>query len=101
EATMTQAKTQDGTVDVSPIQDQKSEPLHPETQEEPLALTGARAPGPYRGLVSIAAAVIIFWGLRSLSFILAPLLMAMVITIAIVPLPGRFMTHGTKSGVAW
>jgi AI-2 transport protein TqsA len=60
----------------------------------------ARMPGLFLGLVSIAAAVIIFWGLRSLSFILAPLLMAMVITIAIVPLPGWFMKKGMKSIMA-
>src|SRR3954452_25463053 len=65
-----------------------------------VARVDARLPGLYRGLVSIAAAVIVFWGVRSLSFILAPLLMAMVITIAIVPLPGRFMKMGMKSGLA-
>ncbi len=51
-------------------------------------------------LIAVAAAVIIFWGLRSLAFILAPLAMAMVITIAILPLPGWFMKKGVKSGLA-
>lgn len=52
------------------------------------------------GLVALAAAVIIFWGLRSLAFILAPLAMAMVITIAILPLPGWFVKKGVKPGLA-
>ena len=51
-------------------------------------------------LVAVAAAVIIFWGLRSLAFILAPLAMAMVITIAILPLPGWFIKKGVKPGLA-
>ena len=68
--------------------------------EELVARVDSRLPGLYRGLVSLAAAVILFWGVRSLSFILAPLLMAMVITIAIVPLPGYFMKRGMKSGMA-
>ena len=52
------------------------------------------------GLVALAAAVIIFWGVRSLAFILAPLAMAMVITIAILPLPGWFIKKGVKPGLA-
>ncbi len=51
-------------------------------------------------LVAVAAAVIIFWGVRSLAFILAPLAMAMVITIAILPLPGWFVKKGAKPGLA-
>jgi predicted PurR-regulated permease PerM len=51
-------------------------------------------------LISVAAAVIIFWGVRSLAFILAPLAMAMVITIAILPLPGWFTKKGVKPGLA-
>ena len=51
-------------------------------------------------LISVAAAVIIFWGVRSLAFILAPLAMAMVITIAILPLPGWFTKKGLKPGLA-
>ena len=50
--------------------------------------------------MAVAAAVIIFWGVRSLAFILAPLAMAMVITIAILPLPGWFMKKGLKPGLA-
>ena len=51
-------------------------------------------------LMAVAAAVIIFWGVRSLAFILAPLAMAMVITIAILPLPGWFTKKGVKPGLA-
>jgi predicted PurR-regulated permease PerM len=51
-------------------------------------------------LMAAAAAVIIFWGVRSLAFILAPLAMAMVITIAILPLPGWFTKKGVKPGLA-
>ena len=51
-------------------------------------------------LMAVAAAVIIFWGVRSLAFILAPLAMAMVITIAILPLPGWLTTKGVKPGLA-
>jgi AI-2 transport protein TqsA len=52
------------------------------------------------GLVAVAAVMIIFWGVRSLAFILAPLLMAMVITIAILPLPGWLARKGVKPGLA-
>jgi AI-2 transport protein TqsA len=52
------------------------------------------------GLVAVAAVMIIFWGVRSLAFILAPLLMAMVITIAILPLPGWLAKKGVKPGLA-
>ena len=52
------------------------------------------------GLVAVAAAIIIFWGLRSLAFILAPLAMAMVITIAIMPMPGWLAKKGVKPGLA-
>ena len=52
------------------------------------------------GLVALAAAMIIFGGVRSLAFILAPLAMAMVITIAILPLPGWFTKKGAKPGLA-
>ena len=51
-------------------------------------------------LMAVAAAVIIFWGVRSLAFILAPLAMAMVITIAILPLPGWLTKKGVKPGLA-
>ncbi len=59
-----------------------------------------RAPSLTGGLVAVAAAVIIFWGLRSLAFILAPLAMAMVITIAILPMPGWLRNKGVKPGLA-
>jgi AI-2 transport protein TqsA len=52
------------------------------------------------GLVAMAAVVIIFWGVRSLAFILTPLLVAMVITICILPLPGRLTKRGMKPGLA-
>jgi AI-2 transport protein TqsA len=52
------------------------------------------------GLVAVAAVMIIFWGVRSLAFILTPLLVAMVITICILPLPGRLMKKGMKPGLA-
>jgi predicted PurR-regulated permease PerM len=51
-------------------------------------------------LTAVAAAVIIFWGVRSLAFILAPLAMAMVITIAIMPFPGWLTKKGVKPGLA-
>jgi AI-2 transport protein TqsA len=59
-----------------------------------------RVPSVGGGLVAVAAAVIIFWGLRSLAFILAPLAMAMVITIAILPMPGWLRKKGVKPGLA-
>lgn len=59
-----------------------------------------RAPSLGGGLVAVAAAVIIFWGLRSLAFILAPLAMAMVITIAIMPMPGWLRKKGVKPGMS-
>jgi predicted PurR-regulated permease PerM len=52
------------------------------------------------GLVAVAAVMIIFWGIRSLAFILTPLLVAMVITICILPLPGKLMKKGMKPGLA-
>jgi AI-2 transport protein TqsA len=52
------------------------------------------------GLVAVAAVMIILFGIRSLAFILTPLLVAMVITICILPLPGRFMKRGMKPGLA-
>ena len=52
------------------------------------------------GLVAVAAVMIIFWGVRSLAFILTPLLVAMVITICILPLPGRLMKRGMRPGLA-
>jgi AI-2 transport protein TqsA len=52
------------------------------------------------GLVAVAAAIIILFGVRSLAFILAPLAVAMVITIAILPLPGWFTKKGLKPGLA-
>ncbi len=59
-----------------------------------------RRPSLTSGLVAVAAVMIIFWGVRSLAFILAPLLMAMVITIAILPLPGWLAKKGVKPGLA-
>lgn len=59
-----------------------------------------RMPSLGGGLVAVAAAVIIFWGLRSLAFILAPLAMAMVITIAILPMPGWLARKGVKPGLS-
>jgi predicted PurR-regulated permease PerM len=52
------------------------------------------------GLVAVAAVMIILFGIRSLAFILTPLLVALVITICILPLPGRFMKRGMKPGLA-
>src|SRR5512136_2294455 len=52
------------------------------------------------GLVAVAAVMIIFWGVRSLAFILTPLLVAMVITICILPLPGRLMKKGMRPVLA-
>src|SRR4051812_7954884 len=97
---MRQSKEQDGTLENSAVQELQSEAQNLVQDEAPFAKVEARLPGFFQGLVSIAAAIIVFWGVRSLSFILAPLLMAMVITIAIVPLPGQFMKRGMKSGMA-
>jgi AI-2 transport protein TqsA len=52
------------------------------------------------GLVAVAAVMIILFGIRSLAFILTPLLVAMVITICILPLPGRLIKKGMKPGLA-
>jgi predicted PurR-regulated permease PerM len=52
------------------------------------------------GLIALAAVVIIYWGVQSLAFILTPLLVAMVITICILPLPGRLAKRGMKPGLA-
>lgn len=52
------------------------------------------------GLVALAAVIIIYWGVQSLAFILTPLLVAMVITICILPLPGRLAKRGMKPGLA-
>ncbi|MCU0500189.1 MAG: AI-2E family transporter [Anaerolineae bacterium] len=52
------------------------------------------------GLVALAAVIIIYWGVQSLAFILTPLLVAMVITICILPLPGRLAKKGMKPGLA-
>jgi predicted PurR-regulated permease PerM len=54
----------------------------------------------YRGIVAVAAGVIVFWGVQSLAFILAPLAIAMVITIAILPMPGWLTKKGLKPGLA-
>jgi AI-2 transport protein TqsA len=59
-----------------------------------------RVPSITGGLVALAASIIIFWGVRSLAFILAPLAMAMVITIAILPMPGWLSKKGVKPGLS-
>ncbi len=53
-----------------------------------------------RLLVTIAAGFIIFWGIRSTSFILAPLLTALVIAIALQPVPMWLMKKGIPSNLA-
>jgi AI-2 transport protein TqsA len=52
------------------------------------------------GLVALAAVTIILFGIRSLAFILTPLLVSMVITICILPVPGRLIKRGMKPGLA-
>jgi hypothetical protein len=51
-------------------------------------------------LLGLAAVFIIFWGVRSMAFILAPLAMAMVITIAMIPLPGWLKQRKVPGGLA-
>lgn len=51
-------------------------------------------------LVVIAAGFIIFWGIQSASFILAPLLTAMVITIALQPVPLWLTKKGMHPSLA-
>jgi predicted PurR-regulated permease PerM len=45
-------------------------------------------------LVGLASVFIIIAGIRDLSFILNPILLAVVITITVIPLPGWFAKHG-------
>lgn len=50
--------------------------------------------------VVIAAIFIIIWGVRGLSGILNPILLALVITISLLPMPTALMRRGVKSGYA-
>lgn len=45
-------------------------------------------------LIGLAALFIVIWGIRSLAYILNPILLATVITITILPLPQRLMQRG-------
>ena len=51
-------------------------------------------------LIGLAAVVIIFAGVRGMAFILAPLAMAMVITIAMIPLPGWLKQRKVPGGLS-
>jgi predicted PurR-regulated permease PerM len=76
-----------------------SDASSPPVADDPV-LASERMPGVTGGLVAVAAAVIIFWGVQSLSFILGPMLLAMIITIAVLPLPGWFIKKGMKPAFA-
>lgn len=51
-------------------------------------------------LVGLAALFIVIWGIRSLSYILNPILLATVITITILPLPHKLMQRGLPGWLA-
>jgi len=50
--------------------------------------------------VVIAAVFLIIWGVRSMAGILNPILLALVITISLLPVPTALMKRGVKSGYA-
>ena len=51
--------------------------------------------------VIVAAAIfVVIWGIRSLAGILNPILLALVITITLLPVPSALMKRGVKSGYA-
>ena len=49
-------------------------------------------------LLGLAAVFVVVWGIRGMAFILAPLAMAMVITIAMIPLPGWLKKRKVPGG---
>jgi len=51
-------------------------------------------------LLGLAAVFVVVWGIRGMAFILAPLAMAMVITIAMIPLPGWLKQRKVPGGVS-
>ena len=53
----------------------------------------------YTAIVA-AAIFIVIWGIRSLAGILNPILLALVITITLLPVPSALMRRGVKSGYA-
>jgi len=52
------------------------------------------------GLVGMASIFIIIWGTRSLAFVLNPILLAIVITITVLPLPNKLMKRGLSGGAS-
>jgi len=52
------------------------------------------------GLVGLASVFIIIWGTRYLASILNPILLAIVITITVLPLPNKLMKRGLSAGAA-
>jgi AI-2 transport protein TqsA len=58
-------------------------------------------PSPFLyGLVGLASIFVIIWGIQNLAAILNPILLAMVITITLLPLPNRLMKRGLSSGAS-
>ncbi len=51
-------------------------------------------------LVGIAAVVVIMFGVQALSAVLNPVLLSVVITITVLPLPGYLVRKGWKRGLA-
>ena len=51
-------------------------------------------------LLGLAAVFVVIWGIRAMAFILAPLAMAMVITIAMIPLPGWLRQRKVPGGLS-
>lgn len=52
------------------------------------------------GLVGLASIFVIIWGTRYLATVLNPILLAIVITITVLPLPNRLMKRGLSAGAS-
>src|SRR5512139_3937208 len=52
------------------------------------------------GLVGLASVFIIIWGTRYLASVLNPILLAIVITITVLPLPNKLMKRGLSAGAS-
>jgi predicted PurR-regulated permease PerM len=52
------------------------------------------------GLVGLASIFVIIWGTRYLASVLNPILLAIVITITVLPLPNKLMKRGLSAGAS-
>ncbi len=78
--------------DEQPVESERIESIFPVAQ---------RVSTPFLyGLVGLASVFIIIWGTRYLASILNPILLAIVITITVLPLPNKLMKRGLSAGVA-